>query len=150
LCKAGAGLKSQLRCSEGTKLINPGGRAFNADSISARSLFLSNTHVEGEVRLPSAELSVQFGCGEGTELINPEGTALNADACRVGGTFFFRLGEAAVGEVSLAYAQIGTLADNLASWPDAYNLVGFSYHSLGSDENLDRRLSEPFKTHHVK
>jgi hypothetical protein len=62
------------------------------------------------------------------------------------------LGEAAVGEVNLAYAQVGTLADDLDSWPDTYNLVGFSYQSLGSGENLNRRLywiskSNPFSPH---
>jgi hypothetical protein len=71
----------------------------------------------------SSQLKIR---GQGIKLINPDGPAL-----------------------SLAYAQIGTLADDLASWPDTYNLVGFSYQSLGGDENLNRRLrwignSKPF------
>lgn len=61
-------------------------------------------------------------------------------------------GETSVGRVNLAYAQIGTLADNLASWPDTYNLVGFTYNLLSGDQALDRRLSwiskgEPFSPH---
>ena len=133
------------------RLINPEGTALHADAMSASDVVLQDTSVEGEVRLSGADLSGQLG-SEGTKLINPQGIALNAEACQVGGTLFFRLGEAAVGEVNLAYAQVGTLADDLASWPDTYTLVGFSYHSLGGDENLDRRLrwiskSKPFSPH---
>jgi hypothetical protein len=148
----GATLSSQLYCSEGTKLINPDGEALNAYSLNARDVLLSNTHVEGELRLEGATLSGQLSFTEGTKLINLEGRALDAEACQVGRTLFFELGEAAVGEVNLAYAQVGTLADDLDSWPDTYNLVGFSYQSLGSGENLNRRLywiskSNPFSAH---
>ena len=115
-------------------------------------MFLSDTQVEGEVSLLGANLSGQLGCGEGTKLINPEGTALSASDCKVGGSLYFHVPEAAVGNVDFAYAQIGTLNDDLASWPDSYNLVGFSYNSLWGDENLGRRLrwiskSEPFSPH---
>ena len=150
----GADLRGQLGCSEGTKLINPEDRALNADAMSASGVFLEDTHIEGEVRLLGADLSGPLSCSQCTKLINPSGYALNAETCQVGGTFFFRLGEAAIGAVNLAYAQVGTLADDLASWPDNYNynLVGFSYHFLGSDEDLKRRLSwisksEPFSPH---
>jgi hypothetical protein len=51
-------------------------------------------------------------------LINPGGHALMADNYQVWSSLFFALGETSVGSVNLAYAQIGTLADNLASWPD--------------------------------
>jgi hypothetical protein len=147
----GANLSGEFSCREGTKLINPQGRAFQADGMSASVVILSNTHVEGEVRLVGAHLD-QFSCSEGTKLINPGGYALNAAACEVGSNLFFHLGEAALGEVNLAHAQVGTLLDDLASWPDTYALVGFSYHSLGTDGQLDRRLrwiskSEPFSPH---
>jgi hypothetical protein len=121
--------------------------------MSASSIRLRDIHVEGEVNLFGANISGQLACREGTKLINPGGFALDATACQVAGALDFRLGEAAVGEVNLAYAQIGTLADDLASWPDTYNynLVGFSYHSL-LDEDLTRRLkwirdSKPFSPH---
>jgi uncharacterized protein YjbI with pentapeptide repeats len=150
----GADLSGPLYCSQRTKLINPEDRALNADAISASGVFLEDTHIEGEVRLLGADLSGPLSCSQCTKLINPSGYALNAETCQVGGTFFFRLGEAAIGAVNLAYAQVGTLADDLASWPDNYNynLVGFSYHFLGSDEDLKRRLSwisksEPFSPH---
>ena len=74
-------------------------------------------------------------------LTNPGGHALMADSCQVGGSLFFALGETSVGSVNLAYAQIGTLADNLASWPDTYNLVGFTYNLLSGDQDLKRRLT---------
>jgi hypothetical protein len=149
---AGANIDSVLSCSAGTKLINPDGYALDAGSMSASSMILEDTHVEGELRLAGADLGGRLTCSAGTKLINPEGTALSAEACQLEGTFIFSLGEAAVGEVNLAYAHIGTLADELASWPDTYSLVGFSYHSLGGDENLDRRLrwiskSKPFSPH---
>jgi hypothetical protein len=149
----GANISSQLDCREGTKLINPDGYALNAVVMSARGVLLHDTHVEGEVSLFRANLSSRLICSVGTKLINPGGDALNAAVCQVGGVLTFRLGEAAVGRVTLAYAQIGTLADDLASWPDTYNynLVGFSYHWL-LDEDLTRRLkwishSKPFSPH---
>jgi hypothetical protein len=78
--------------------------------------------------------------------------ALSAEGCKVGGRLLFRLGESAGGRVNLAYAQVDTLVDDLASWPQTYSLVGFSYRSIGGDENPDRRLewianSEPFSPH---
>jgi hypothetical protein len=98
-----------------------------------------------------ANISGNLNCSEGTTLINPSGYALNAEGCQVEHKLYFRLGEAAVGRVNLSYAQIGTLADDLASWPDTYILVGFSYHSL-IDEDPNRRLrwisnSKPFSPH---
>jgi hypothetical protein len=150
---AGANISGQLHCSDGTKLINPEGRALNAFSMSARDVILYDTHVEGEVRLAGANISGQLHCTNGTKLINPipGGTALEAEGCHVGSVFSFHLGEAAVGTVNLAYAQIGTLYDDLGSWPDIYNLVGFSYDSL-VDHDPTRRLewisdSKPFSPH---
>lgn len=104
------------------------------------------------MNLIGADISGLLYCSEGTKLISPGGYALNAAGCQVGGALHFRLGEAAVGKVNLGYAKIGPLADDLASWPDTYNLVGFSYHSLGGDQNLDGRLewinnSTPFSPH---
>jgi hypothetical protein len=148
----GANISGQLTCNEGTELINPGGYALNAYGTSASSVSLSDAHVEGEARFVGANIGGQLNCSGGTELINPGGHALNADSCQVGGSLFFSLGETSVGSVNLAYAQIGTLADNLASWPDTYNLVGFTYNSLSGAQDLDRRLtwiskSEPFSPH---
>jgi len=133
-------------------LSNPKSRALNAERMSAAAVSLNNTHVDGEVRLLGANIGGQLNCREGTQLINPKGTALNADSCQVGGSLVFSFGETSVGSLNLAYAQIGTLADNLASWPDTYNLVGFIYNLLGGDQDLDRRLawiskSEPFSPH---
>jgi uncharacterized protein YjbI with pentapeptide repeats len=134
------------------RLINSEGVALMADGMSASVVFLENIRVEGEVRLVGANLGGEFGCREGTKLINPGGYALNAQGCRVEGALVFRLGEAAAGGVNLSYAQIGTLNDDLASWPGllyTYTLEGFSYHSLGGDQDLNRRLrwvtnSKPF------
>jgi urease gamma subunit len=147
-----AEISGELSCRNDTKLINPGGDALIADSMSASNVFLSDTHVEGTVALVSAEISGQLSCADGTKLINPDGAALFAEACKVGRMLYFHLGEAAVGGVNLAYAQVGTLADDLASWPDTYNLVGFTYLSISGDENLDQRLcwikeSKPFSPH---
>jgi uncharacterized protein YjbI with pentapeptide repeats len=150
-----ANLSGELGCREGTRLINPKSRAqgyaLSADGLSASSVFLQHTHVEGEVRLAGAALS-HLECSKDTRLINPEGKALYAYSCQVEGLLIFELGKAAVGKVNFAYAQIGTLDDDLASWPDTYNLVGFTYNSLGGDQDLDRRLtwiskSEPFSPH---
>jgi hypothetical protein len=160
----GANIGGHLFCIRGAKLINSvsphalsaygisvRGNALNAEGISASGVSLADAHVEGEVRLLGANISGQLNC-EGTELINPGGNALMADSCQVGGSLFLSLGETSVGSVNLAYAQIGNLADNLASWPDTYYLVGFTYNSLSGAQDLDRRLtwiskSEPFSPH---
>jgi hypothetical protein len=120
--------------------------------MSARDVHLRGIHVEGELKLLGASISGDLAFWEGTTLNNPGGYALTAEACQVGRRLAFRLGEAAIGEANLADVQIGALADNLASWPDTYNLVGFNYHSLAGDVNLDRRLrwisnSKPFSPH---
>jgi hypothetical protein len=148
----GASFRGNVVFSE-VRLINPEGSdyALSADGLSASSVFLQHTHVEGEVRLAGAALS-HLECSKDTRLINPEGKALYAYSCQVEGLLIFELGKAAVGKVNFAYAQIGTLDDDLASWPDTYNLVGFTYNSLGGDQDLDRRLtwiskSEPFSPH---
>ena len=104
------------------------------------------------MRFLGANIGDQLDCSGGTELINPGGHALTAEGCQVGHALHFSLREPSVASVNLAYAEIGTLADNLASWPDTYNLVGFTYNSLSGDQDLDRRLtwiskSEPFSPH---
>jgi uncharacterized protein YjbI with pentapeptide repeats len=139
----------------GVYLSNPESRALNAERISASSVNLVGTHIEGQVRFAGANIGIQLGIAGGTELINPGGDALMAESCQIGGSLVFSLGVTFVGSVNLAYAQIGTLADNLASWPDTYNLVGFTYNSLSRDQDLQdlkRRLkwiskSEPFSPH---
>jgi len=147
----GASLRGIVGLSE-VRLINPGGYALDADSMSASDVFLHDCYVKGRVRFLGANLSGELSCKNGTKLINPGGYAFNVEACQVGSTLSFHLGEAAVGVVNVAYARIGTLADNIASWPDTYSLVSFSYHSLGTDESLDQRLrwisnSKPFSPH---
>jgi hypothetical protein len=148
----GANIGGQLNFYGGTELINPGGEALNADGASASSMNLASIHVEGQVRFVGGHIGGQLGIAGGTELINPGGHALLADSCQVGGGLVFSPGVTFVGSVNLGYAQIGTLADNLASWPDTYNLVGFTYNLLSGDQNPDRRLtwigkSEPFSPH---
>lgn len=117
----GANIAGPLVCQQGAKLINRGGHALNAYGVSASSVSLNATHVEGEVRFLGANIGDQLDCSGGTELINPSGHALNAEGCQVGRVLHFSLEEPSVGSVNLAYAQIGTLADNLASWPDTYH-----------------------------
>jgi len=152
----GAVIGGQLNFYPGTELINPGGDALNADGASASSVNLASIHVEGQVRFVGANIGIQLGIAGGTELINPGGDALMAASCQIGGSLVFSPGVTFVGSVDLAYAQINTLADNLASWPDTYNLVGFTYSSLSGDQSgdqdLKRRLtwigkSEPFSPH---
>jgi hypothetical protein len=134
------------------RLINPGGEALVAEGMSASGVFLRGIHVEGAVRLLGVNLSGQLDCSEGSSLSNLGGTALSAQGCQVGDKLIFRLEAAPDGCVNLAHAQVGTLGDDLDSWPDTYNLVGFSYRSIGGDENPDRRLrwisnSKPFSPH---
>jgi hypothetical protein len=134
-----ANFRGLVRLSD-VHLINPGGTALRADGMNARGVRLNGTRVAGEASLLNVDLRAELDCSEGTALINAEGYALNAERCQVGNALLFRLQEACVGRINLAHAQIGTLADDLASWSDTHSLVGFSYHTLGGDENVDRRL----------
>ena len=145
----GAQLNGQLICKN-TKLINPGAHALAGDGLSAAEVQLSNVHVEGEVRLIGAQISGDLICSEHTKLDNPGAYALAARECRVVGMFYFCLAKRVDGKVDLTRSQVGTLHDDLASWPHTYNLVGLSYHSLwredhAPDDRLDwLRRSDPF------
>lgn len=111
------------------RFINPGGRAFSADSaeIGGR-LDCREIVAEGEVALHNARIaaSVSF---DGARLTNPGGQALSAGGVVVGGGVHLADGFEAVGEVRLIGAQ---LAANLT-------LTGATLSNAGAVAiNLDR------------
>jgi hypothetical protein len=144
-----AQISTQLSCRD-AHLSNPGGAALSAENMNTANVFLSGTKVEGALRLSGAQISGDLDCS-GAHLSNGGGIALSAQGCHVGGKLSFQLASRAVGKVDLAYAQLGTLADKLASWPKTFNLVGCSYRALeAKNRDPSQRLkwwlsqSEPF------
>jgi hypothetical protein len=114
------------------------------------NLYCSNATFEGRLNLTGAKINGNLDFTD-ARLNNPDNDILVGRRCQVGGVLYFRLAERAIGKVNLAYAQVDPLVDNVASWPDTLNLVGFSYRSIDSEDrfDLDQRLtwlhrSKPF------
>ena len=128
-----AQIRGELNCTQ-AHLTNPGGIAFVGARLHAGAFFLTDARVEGELLLQEAKISDHLDFS-GAHLSNPEGDALSGRYCRVVGAFRFRLAKPPAGKIVVSYAQIGTLDDDLASWPDSIDLVGFSYDSLKSEDN---------------
>ena len=84
----------------------------------------------GEVRLLSAQIGGDLDCGGGS-FENAGGYALNADGVTVKGSFIFRGMIKVEGLVDLATAHVGSLVDDIASWPEnALILDGFAYDRI--------------------
>jgi hypothetical protein len=126
-----------------------GGAGFSGMECDGDGLF-TNAAFDGELDLLEAKIGGNLYF-DGARLNNSDGDILVGERCQVGGVLSFRLREQAVGRVNFAYAQVGTLVDDLANWPDHLTLVGFSYRSLSveASPNVKQRLkwlsrSKPF------
>jgi len=72
-------------------------------------------------------------------LANPDGTALDLEAANVS-TLFLLPQQQPDGAVDLTNAQVGTLYDSQATWPDVLHLRGFAYDRLENDVSASTRL----------
>jgi hypothetical protein len=147
---AGASIGGQLEC-KGARFEGAGGAALNAEGVQVTgSAFLcaeGNTpfHATGEVSLSGASIGGQLEC-KGAQFDNAKGDALNAEAVRVTGALFWNGidGNSVVGPVSFVSAHVGTLFDDLPSWPsgpDQLSLDGFTYDRItGSFTDARRRI----------
>jgi len=155
----GASIGGNLDCEDGT-ISNPDGKALNADRVKVEGyVFLRNGFsAEGEVCLLCASIGGNLECSNGT-FSNPHGKALNADGVKVEGGVVLRDGFEARGRVSFAvadmgqhfqwhgvkspetttmdlrFAKVGTLWDEVESWPESGNLYlhGLVYEHLSRE-----------------
>ncbi|MQA86478.1 MAG: hypothetical protein GEV03_18055 [Streptosporangiales bacterium] len=114
---------------QGATLRNPGGYALIADSVVVEDAMECSQGftAEGTVRLRGARIN---------------GTLSFDQAALIGGDRALRLGQAQIeeliltprqpiqGAVSLVYAHIGVLLDDVATWPKQLRLNGCTYQSL--------------------
>ncbi len=133
----GAQIGGDLDCSGGT-FENASGYALNADhaTVDGSAFLRDGFRAKGEVRLVAAKIGGQLSCLGGT-FENAQGYAsLSMERASVTATFLFRgLASSPVGVVDLAYAQVGELVDDEASWPENGKLYldGFVYGRLAGD-----------------
>ena len=152
---AGATIAGNLVC-DGAQLINSDQSALMADGAKiAGSVLHNRLKAEGQVGFRGAMIGGNLECNR-AQLTNPQGCALLAEAATTGDSVLLRDGFCAHGivnfrasdiskalewrgtaspekqTVDLRYANVGTLWDDVASWPAPGNLFldGFTYNRL--------------------
>ncbi|MEM8698057.1 MAG: hypothetical protein AAGF44_02750, partial [Pseudomonadota bacterium] len=126
-----ADLGGNLDCDAGRFAAE--GEALVADRLKTKgSVFLSSGfEAQGTVRLLSADLGGNLDCTAGR--FAAQGADLGLDNIRVGGGLFLReLALRPKGMVKLTAARVGTLVDDVKSWPEPGNLIldGFRYDRI--------------------
>lgn len=100
-------------------------------------------HATGEVSLSGAEIGGTLSCIDG-QFENPKGLALNAQGTRVRNGLLFRNVTVKGGFVDLNSAHVGTLSDDLGSWPKGKRVIldGFTYDRIiGAPTDSKARLN---------
>jgi sRNA-binding regulator protein Hfq len=161
----GATIVKDLICDSG-QFINKGAKALVATGVNVKgSIYLRNGfRAEGVVHLNNATIGDRLDFRRG-ELINPGGIALQADGANVGSSIFFRGGFKAEGVVDLTAAiihlyfmwinvgspesvslclwsaRVGTLYDDVKSWPDEGRLFlhGLVYNEIDDKAPRDAK-----------
>jgi hypothetical protein len=124
----GAHIGGQLSL-DGATLINPGGDALKADKLTVgQSMFCRGFTAQGEVRLLVAHIGGQLSF-DGATLINPSGIALDLEGVRTP-TLVLRPHLQPQGMVDLTNAQVDSVVDSQATWPQDLDLNGFRYGDL--------------------
>ncbi len=130
----------------GSKFKNTDGIAFTIEGLHTDSSvhLQDGFYAEGEVRLLGARIGGQLICS-GATFKNPTGAAFSAQHMEIKAGFIWdALAAKPEGEVILAYAHVGQLADDEASWPqpNKLRLNGFEYGVFASDspQNAKSRL----------
>lgn len=140
---SGADVRGQLAC-DGSELDGAGGRAFHAQALKlGDSLFLTDVTAHGTVALTGAQVGGQLTCA-GAKLDGAGGKAFHGQGLQVTSGFFFRRIAGIIGDVSLASARVGVLADDFTSWhltSGRLDLAGFRYDRFaGASLDVSKRL----------
>jgi hypothetical protein len=123
-----------LECTNGIFGGKDGNNAlsFNNMVVKGNVYLNSNFTAKGEVVLIGAQIGGDLDCSDSTfnGLNSWNGFALRAENMTVAGAFFF-LNLTVKGAVSLVSAKVGSLKDDLKSWPEGkLDLDGFVYGRL--------------------
>ena len=120
----GVKLGGDLSCDGAQFNAGVSGKALIADRLRAGGgLYLNNAEAVGEVRLPGAGLGGDLDCDGARLKASESGGALNAAGAAINGNFFLRDKAQITGVLDLTGAQIGSINDDAACWPDAGNLI---------------------------
>jgi hypothetical protein len=134
-CRFDHGLEAMQAQFEGLNLSGSDLPALNAQGARvAGDVFLSDGfHAKGKVSLSGAEIGGQLSCTGGRFEYSAKGDALNAQGARVRNGLFFRNVTVTGGLVDLNSAHVGTLCDDLKSWPESQRVIldGFTYDRIG-------------------
>ncbi|WP_267213366.1 hypothetical protein [Chelatococcus asaccharovorans] len=125
--RGGVNLSSALLSADfdcaGASIASAEGSAIDASAIETNgSVVLRSARIEGEVRLTASAIDGDVDCS-GASLRNPDGMALELSRATVKGAFFLRREAGIFGVLALTGASIGTIHDDVQSWPDQGNLL---------------------------
>lgn len=107
--------------------------------IGGRVALDGKFHSIGMVSLVGTSVRGYLSCND-SQYENARGFALNCESARVNGSFFFRRVNVTRGNVSMLFAKVKTLADDIESWPlDALLLDGFQYDHIAAGAPFNAR-----------
>ncbi|MDP1773054.1 MAG: hypothetical protein Q8L15_12290 [Methylobacter sp.] len=126
----GAQIGGDLVCENGQFVVKDGNALSCDGAVIKGCVVLKNGFTAtGTVRLQGAKIGGDLECSDST-LDDMNGYALLAENMTVAGMFFF-LNLSVKGVVSLVSAKVGSLEDDLKSWPEGkLDLDGFVYDRL--------------------
>lgn len=135
----GGQLHGNLDCAQ-SMFCNPRGTALNGDSLSVgQALLWHGFQARGSVRLVGARIKGDLNCTGGSFCAeetphNPQGLALTIDRAEIQELFLRQVVQPSKGSISVAYARVNLLNDDLDSWPKAGRswLDGFVYNTIAA------------------
>jgi len=132
----GVQISGDLGCENGKFVVKDGNALACDGAVIKGCVFLRNGFTAiGTVRLQGAKIGGDLECSDST-LDGMNGYALAAENMTVVGMFFF-LNLSVNGGVSLVSAKVGSLEDDLKSWPKGLDLDGFVYGRLSGKAPKD-------------
>lgn len=119
---AGARVAADLDCA-GAVIEQAEGVALHAGEIECGgSVVLRKARIDGETKLVAAVIAGDLDCSSAT-LGNPGHMALDMSRAALKGAFFLRDGASVTGALAMTGASIGTIHDEIASWPAPGDLL---------------------------
>ncbi len=136
----GTRIAGNLECDQGRFEDAKGDALICASAKIGGNVFLrAKFHATGETNLIGARIAGDLDCSKGC--FNNQGrAALSCDRTEIGGALYFEDQAIALGMISFAHAQVGTLDDAAEFWPDrSLILDGFRYQRISATAPLDAK-----------
>jgi hypothetical protein len=135
----GIQIEGNFSCGSATLCVKDGA-ALSADrAIIKGSVFFNDQfRAFGQVRF----LGVQIGGNLSYRTATLDGNAassLSLDRATIGGSLFFEQLANSPSDINLAYARVGQLVDDAASWGNNIGLDGFQYDSIAGSAPTDAK-----------